>query len=220
MTVFKFVVKSVVTVKYLFEPVQAPVMLHAIVTFAPDIPQILAWASGGALSKRLSVLLASASFGGTIAAVRHLAKHNIDVRVVSSQSPWSGGMVTSCGTCPIPRRRKAKANVSLSGLLAIGAADPGQILLPTSDETAWMYTENAAELGRYFCIASTVDCDPAENPGQEAFCGCCDQRRAYCVAELGSAKHRRCRGVGADLALSDPYKTAHACPPPQATTKG
>lgn len=38
----------------------------------------------------------------------------------------------------------------LERLLAIGACAPGQILLPTSDETAWLYTANADELGRYF----------------------------------------------------------------------
>ena len=116
---------------------------------------------------------------------------------------------------PIPRRLKAKANGSLSDLLAIGAADPGQILLPTSDETAWLYAENAASSGSVFPHRSTLDCDPAAHPGQEAFCGCRDQRGACGVAELGPTKHRRCRGVGADLALSDPYKAAHACSPPQ-----
>lgn len=151
MTVFKFVVKSVVTVKYLFEPVQAPVMLHAIVTFAPDIPQILAWASGGALSKGLSVLLASASFGGTIAAVRHLAKHNIDVGVVSSHrlgaAAWSRHVARSYSAPP-----ESEGQRFLERLIAIGAADPGQILLPTSDETAWMYAENAELLVRHFCM--------------------------------------------------------------------
>jgi D-aspartate ligase len=37
-------------------------------------------------------------------------------------------------------------------LIAIGTANPGQILLPTSDETAWMYTENAALLEQRFCV--------------------------------------------------------------------
>jgi predicted ATP-grasp superfamily ATP-dependent carboligase len=34
--------------------------------------------------------------------------------------------------------------------LAIGADHPGQILLPTSDETAWLYSANAGVLARYF----------------------------------------------------------------------
>jgi predicted ATP-grasp superfamily ATP-dependent carboligase len=38
----------------------------------------------------------------------------------------------------------------LDRLLAIGSAEPDQLLLPTSDETAWLYTERAEELGRVF----------------------------------------------------------------------
>jgi predicted ATP-grasp superfamily ATP-dependent carboligase len=36
--------------------------------------------------------------------------------------------------------------------MAIGAADPGQILLPTSDQTAWLYTVNAASLRPIFGV--------------------------------------------------------------------
>ena len=166
------------------------------------------------LSKSLSVLLASASSGGTIAAVRHLGANGFDVRVISSHrlgaAAWSRYAARAYSAPP-----ESESQRFLERLLAIGAADPGQILLPTSDETAWLYTVNAAELGAIFLHLSTLDRGSAEYPRQEAFCGCRDQRRARCVAELGSAKHRRSRGVGADLALSDPYKAAHACPPPQ-----
>jgi D-aspartate ligase len=34
--------------------------------------------------------------------------------------------------------------------MSIGAARPGQLLLPSSDETAWLYTEQSEALGRYF----------------------------------------------------------------------
>src|SRR5262249_19200776 len=37
-------------------------------------------------------------------------------------------------------------------LLAIGQLHPAQILLPTSDETAWQYTVNATLLEQHFCI--------------------------------------------------------------------
>ena len=40
----------------------------------------------------------------------------------------------------------------LERLLAIGKAYPGQILLPTSDETAWLYTLHAPLLGQHFCV--------------------------------------------------------------------
>jgi D-aspartate ligase len=101
------------------------------------------------LSKSLSVLLASAASGGTIAAVRHLGAHNIDVRVISSHrlgaAAWSHHTTRAYSAPP-----ESESQRFLERLLAIGAADPGQILLPTSDETAWMYTENAALLERHF----------------------------------------------------------------------
>jgi predicted ATP-grasp superfamily ATP-dependent carboligase len=97
------------------------------------------------------VLLASAAFGGTIAAVRHLGANKIDVRVVSSHrlgaAAWSRHVTRVYSAPP-----ESESQRFLERLLEIGAADPGQILLPTSDETAWLYTENAAELGRYFCL--------------------------------------------------------------------
>jgi D-aspartate ligase len=101
------------------------------------------------LRKGLSVLLASASSGGAIAAARHLGAIGFDVRVLSSQrlaaAAWSRHTARAYSAPP-----ESESQRFLERLLAIGAADPGQILLPTSDETAWLYTQNAAELGRYF----------------------------------------------------------------------
>ncbi|MGY8662707.1 ATP-grasp domain-containing protein [Bradyrhizobium sp. UFLA05-109] len=103
------------------------------------------------LNKDLSVLLASASFGGTIAAVRHLARCNIDVGVLSSQrldaAAWSRHAARVYSAPP-----ESKGQPFLERLVAIGAGDPGKILLPTSDETAWIYTENTELLARYFCM--------------------------------------------------------------------
>ena len=103
------------------------------------------------LGKRLPVLLASASSGGTIAAVRHLAANGIDVRVISSQclgaAAWSHRATRSYSAPPESESRRF-----LERLLAIAATDPDQILLPTSDETAWLYTVNAALLEQHFRI--------------------------------------------------------------------
>jgi predicted ATP-grasp superfamily ATP-dependent carboligase len=63
---------------------------------------------------------------------------------MGSTSAWSRAIGSG--------RRRGRVTRHASILLAIGANDPGQILLPTSDETAWLYTLNAAELGRYFRI--------------------------------------------------------------------
>jgi D-aspartate ligase len=104
------------------------------------------------LKKPIAVLLASAASGGTIAAVRHLGANGFDVRVLSSQrfaaASWSRRTARTYSAPPESERRPF-----LSRLLAIGAADPGQVLLPTSDETAWLYTMYAAELGQYFRVA-------------------------------------------------------------------
>lgn len=97
------------------------------------------------------MLLASAAFGGTIAAVRLLGAHDIAVSVVSSRrlgaAAWSRRVTRVYSAPPESEGRRF-----LERLLAIGEAEPGQILLPTSDETAWLYTENAVELGRYFRV--------------------------------------------------------------------
>jgi D-aspartate ligase len=101
------------------------------------------------LSKGRSVLLASASSGGTIAAVRHLGAAGFDVGVVSSHrlgaAAWSHHTARSYWAPP-----ESDSQAFLTRLLAIGADEPGQILLPTSDETAWLYALNSAELGQYF----------------------------------------------------------------------
>jgi len=101
------------------------------------------------LSKRLSVLLASAASGGVIGAVRDLGTRGFDVGVVSSHrlgaAAWSRHTTRVYSAPP-----ESESHRFLERLLAIGAADPGRILLPTSDETAWIYTENAALLGRHF----------------------------------------------------------------------
>ena len=103
------------------------------------------------LKKNLNVLLASASSGGTIAANRHLGANGFDVRIVSSHrlgaAAWSRH-ATRAYSAPL----ESESQQFLERLLALGASDPGQILLPTSDETAWLYTLNAAELGRYFRV--------------------------------------------------------------------
>ncbi len=103
------------------------------------------------MRKSLSVLLASASSGGTIAAARHLGGNGFDVRILASHrlepAAWSHHTARAYSAPP-----ENESERFLERLVAIGASDPGQILLPTSDETAWLYTLHAAELGRYFRI--------------------------------------------------------------------
>lgn len=104
------------------------------------------------LSNAPSVLLATASSGGTIASVRFLGRNGFKVGVLSSQrlgaAAWSNCAARTFRTPP-----ESESQHFIERLLAIGASNPGQILLPTSDETVWLYTLNANELQRYFRIA-------------------------------------------------------------------
>jgi D-aspartate ligase len=102
------------------------------------------------LSKSLSVLLASGTASGTIAAVRNLGSSGIDVQVVSnsllSAAAWSRWVSRSHRAPPETDGR------FLDRLLAIGKTNSGQILLPTSDETVWLYTAYADILVQHFCL--------------------------------------------------------------------
>ncbi len=97
----------------------------------------------------LSVILATAGAGGTIAAVRSLGASGVDVEVISSErlaaAAWSRYTKRTYSAPP-----ESNAEQFLKRLLAIGESSPGRILLPTSDATAWIYAENALLLERYF----------------------------------------------------------------------
>lgn len=101
------------------------------------------------MSKTPAVLLASSSNAGTIAAVRSLGAHGIRVGVISSQLLSAAAWSRWCFRCyRAPREIASKA--FLERLIEIGKTDPGQILLPTSDETAWLYAAHADVLKQYF----------------------------------------------------------------------
>ena len=97
----------------------------------------------------LSLVLATAGAGGTIAAVRNLGAKGVDVEVISSErlgaAAWSRYAKRTYSAPP-----ESDSQQFLERLLAIGEANPGRILLPTSDETAWIYAENALLLERHF----------------------------------------------------------------------
>lgn len=86
-----------------------------------------------------------------MAAVRLFGARHIDVGVVSSQrlgaAAWSRHAVRSYSAPP-----ESDSHRFIERLLAIGAANPGHVLLPTSDATAWLYAENAELLQRHFCL--------------------------------------------------------------------
>lgn len=101
------------------------------------------------LDTPFDVLLATGCSGGTLAAVRQLGKNGVRAGLISSKmlsaSSWSRY------TSRTYRGPSEKENEQFLGLLlAIGKASPGQVLLPTSDETAWLYTLHAETLMQYF----------------------------------------------------------------------
>jgi D-aspartate ligase len=102
-------------------------------------------------SQPLSVLLSTAAAAGTVAAARALESVGITVNVISasrlSAAAWSR-TVSRSWSAPA----ESDSEGFLNRLLEIGAADPGQLLLATSDETAWLYTLNAALLKQHFRV--------------------------------------------------------------------
>jgi len=101
------------------------------------------------MTRGLAVMLATAAAGGTIAAVRSLGASGVDVEIVSSErlgaAGWSRYAKRTYSAPP-----ESDSQRFLERLLAIGKANPGRILLPTSDKTAWVYAENALLLERHF----------------------------------------------------------------------
>ena len=97
------------------------------------------------------MILSSASASGTIAAARCLGASGYDVGVLFksflSASIWSR---YAKRRHPMPPENEPAR--FLDRLMQIGAARPGQILLPTSDDTAWLYSENADLLAQRFCV--------------------------------------------------------------------
>jgi len=101
------------------------------------------------LKSKIAVYLASAAAGGTIAAVRNLGEAGLDVRVLSSRT-FSAGAWSRYTSKSYPVAPEANEQRFLQQLLRIGRADPGHVLLASSDHTAWLYADNQARLAPYF----------------------------------------------------------------------
>src|SRR5271170_7924648 len=116
----------------------------------PDL--FLADSSQAPRSLGIRALLATASSGGTIAAVRNLASNGIETRIVTSRHAIGAAAWSRRASGKYSAPPESQGSQFLERLLAIGAANPGQVLLPTSDQTAWLYTDNAATLRPFFHI--------------------------------------------------------------------
>jgi predicted ATP-grasp superfamily ATP-dependent carboligase len=95
------------------------------------------------------VLLASAASGGTLASVRLFGREGIETHVVSSArlgaAAWSRHASHTYSAPP-----ETRSSQFLDRIIEIGAATPGMVLLPTSDQTAWLFATHADELRRHF----------------------------------------------------------------------
>jgi D-aspartate ligase len=96
-----------------------------------------------------SVLFASASAGGTIAAARCLGGNGYDVGVLAHR-PFSAAAWSRRVSRTYAVAAENDTARFLSRLQQVGALVPGQILLPTSDETAWLYALHAGSLASHF----------------------------------------------------------------------
>ena len=95
------------------------------------------------------VLLATGCSGGTLAAVRQLAQSGVRAGVIASK-PLSAAAWSRYASRAYKGPPEKEGQQFLELLLEIGKASRGRVLLPTSDETAWLYTSNASILQEYF----------------------------------------------------------------------
>lgn len=103
------------------------------------------------VKSRIAIFLASAAAGGTIAAVRSLGAAGVDVRVLSSRA-FSAAAWSRYASKSYSIASEGNEQRFLQQLLRIGKADPGHLLLATSDHTAWLYAEKQAQLAPYFLL--------------------------------------------------------------------
>ena len=95
------------------------------------------------------VLIADATWIGTLAAARDLSTHGVKVTLASDR--WvtparSSRHVARTVSCPSSR----DAARFLAWLLRFGAAQPGHVLYPTSDDVAWLVAAHRDALSRWF----------------------------------------------------------------------
>ncbi|MBL8957903.1 MAG: carbamoyl-phosphate synthase [Myxococcaceae bacterium] len=101
---------------------------------------------------RPGALLPVADYHGTLAAVRSLGRAGIDVTVADGRAlvaaRWSR-YTARCVDCPDPM---TEPGAFIGWLLETGAKEPGRVLLPTTDDLAWLFARHAAELRRHWVL--------------------------------------------------------------------
>ncbi|MBK7859462.1 MAG: carbamoyl-phosphate synthase [Archangiaceae bacterium] len=101
---------------------------------------------------RPGALLLVADFHGTLAGVRSLGRAGIDVTVADWRrlvpARWSRFTRQSL-TCPDPT---TDPRGFMGWLLETGKREPGKVLLPTTDDLAWLFARHRAQLEPYFVL--------------------------------------------------------------------
>jgi D-aspartate ligase len=103
-------------------------------------------------SSRPPALLTSPGYHGTLAAVRNLGRHGVRVTTADPQRVTRGGVskyATESVTCP-PIRDTERF---IDWLLCFGREREPHALLPTCDDTAFLYSLHRDELRKHFYLA-------------------------------------------------------------------
>ena len=127
-------------------------------------PNVAGQASGEPAARRVNiesfppVLLADATWLGTLAAARDLGAHGVKVTLASDRwvapARWSRHVAQTV-SCPSSR----DAAGFLAWLLRFGAKQPGHVLYPTSDDVAWLVAAHRDVLsGRFHLYTPPVEC--------------------------------------------------------------
>jgi predicted ATP-grasp superfamily ATP-dependent carboligase len=123
-------------------------------------------------SDRPPILLANADYYGTLAATRSLGAEGVPVVVASDRllavSRWSRHARRTVACPPI-----ADADRFLDWLCEFGRQQPGMVLCPTSDETAYLYALRATDLSGVF---------RTYQPPLDAIVHVLDKKRLYATA--------------------------------------
>jgi D-aspartate ligase len=126
------------------------------------------------MTHRPPVLLTVGRFYGTLAAVRNLGRAGVSVTMAEGHAfapaRWSR-YVDRRVRCP-----DASASAEfLAWLCAFGAASPGHVLLPTSDEIASLIADNQEALSRHFILLETAPRAVNALLDKHALLGCCNE---------------------------------------------
>ncbi len=143
----------------------------------PDPPHsVVVPKASTAPPSRAPILLANGDFYGTLAATRSLGEQGIPVFAAShrllSASRWSRRSARAIRCPPL-----SDTNRFVDWLGELGEAEPGIVLYPTSDETAFLYALHREQLSRSFQMYA---------PEVDSILDVLDKKRLYATArEIG-----------------------------------